>query len=118
MIEAMGYGRWKVRFDDGSVEELNSRMLKKIRFIGESDCDDNGNDNVTNGVVDNGHDNDSYDYNWDSNDIGNTGVDDDSQDSAGLELEPTGVDDPSKPDDEFNKFIWRRRCAGRHSSRC
>jgi hypothetical protein len=96
----MGYGKWKVRFNDGSVEELSSRMLKKIRFIGESDYDDNGNHNETTGV-DNGHDN-SYDYNWDNN--GNTGVNDNSEDS-GLELEPTRVDDSSEPDDEFNEFI-------------
>jgi hypothetical protein len=33
------------------VEELKSRMLKKVKFIGESDGDDD------------------YDYNWDENEI-------------------------------------------------
>jgi hypothetical protein len=32
-FEAVGYGKWKVRLNDGTVEELISRMLKKVELI-------------------------------------------------------------------------------------
>ena len=97
VIEAVGYGKWKVRLDDGTVEELKSRMLKKVKFIGESDG------------------NDDYDYNWDENEIP-TVID--NLEDPGLELagaEPVTVLDNDDSgvvdcvvetnDDEFDEFV-------------
>jgi hypothetical protein len=99
VIEAVGYGKWKVRLDDGTVEVLNSRMLKKIKFLGESDGDDD------------------YDYAWDDNEIPGGAIDD-SEDPE-LELAgagpTTGVEDGGDSgtaednvetsDDEFDEFV-------------
>jgi hypothetical protein len=111
VINTVGYGKWKVRLKNGTVEDLSSRMLKKIRFIGESNGsnDDNKNvdDNENTGVDNNGED--EYDHNWDANEDN----DEDSED-PGLELgdaQPTGGDDDNdlevyadEPNDKFNDF--------------
>jgi Transposase IS4 len=93
VIEAVGKGKWKVRLDDGTVEVLNSRKLKKIKFLGESDG------------------NDDYDYAWDDNvdDLEDyelelagagptTGVED-GGDSG------TAEDNVETSDDEFDEFV-------------